>query len=90
MKTLVVYNAQTEMLAVKCSREYNPVIAGPGLHLDVVICSRMQQNELIEKGVVITPDEMDMCGGPCSAWLCCGDYLLDPETGHPILRVFKP
>ncbi len=90
MKTLVIYNAQRKLLAVKCSQEYNPVIAGPGLYLDVVICSRRQQNELLEQGIVIAPVEMEMCGGPCSAWLCEGDYLLDPQTGHPILRVFKP
>lgn len=90
MKTLVVANAQTELLAVKCSREYNPVLAAPGLHIDVVICSRVQQESLLEQGVIISPEEMHMCGGPCSAWLCKGDYLLDPETGDPILRVFKP
>lgn len=90
MKDIVVYNAQTEMLGVKCTKEYNPVGAAPHLKLDVVLCTRGQQNELLEQGVVISPDEMELCQGPCSAWLCNGDYLLDPETGNPILRVFKP
>lgn len=90
MKTIVVYNAQTELLAVKCSREYNPVASVPGQLVDVIICSRDQQNDVLEQGAVIHPSEMNFYDSPCSAWLCNGDYLLDPETGHPILRVFKP
>lgn len=90
MKTLVVYNAQTEKLAVKCCREYDPVASVPGQALDVILCSRTQQNEVLGASCVVRPEDMDECGGPGSAWLCEGDYLLDPNTGHPILRVFKP
>lgn len=90
LKTLVVYNAQTEMLAVKCGREYNPVASVPGQALDVILCTRTQQNEVLGASCVVRPEDMEECGGPGSAWLCCGDYLLNPETGDPILRVFKP
>jgi len=89
-KTIRVVNAQTELLAVKASDEYNPVAGVWGSKNDVVICSREMQDELIGSSVLVQAEEMDHYEGSAAAWLCDGDFLLDPETGNPILRVFKP
>ena len=91
MKTLVVINAQTDKLVVRARSDYELIPFKAGMQYDLALCIREEQNSSLNRGGVIQSDEVEMFCTPLgSVWICNGDFLLDPETGDPILRLFKP
>ena len=91
MNGLVVVGTLEETVAIQCSPGYELLEPEPGFCVDVLIVDRERQNRSLNHGMVISKQAVDLSGDSTTpAFLCAGDFLLDPETGDPILRVFKP